>query len=343
MDSGNWARLPSEVLELIAPLLHEHLPVARFACKYWASELPHGTVHIRVTGAGPPNWGTRLFSGVRELFWYNPQILHCAPWRSLRTLALLNASDTDAALRLLFDASPPLHYLDVHNTNVTDAGLVGASPSLTHVNLNSCIGITDAALASLGHVETLLLGSCNGLDGSGLGQLRSVTSLTVSSPQISNWEGLATIAGLTSLNAIGASRAGLRSLGQNLASFSSLAELKLGGLPLNVLVELQHAPSLRTLSLSYIQVWDASISNLRNLETLIMIACDYVVIEGLAPLTNLRFMSLRQCTGVDDDGLLHLASLPSMLSLTIQPRCDGISDDVVALVRQVHPELRLNV
>jgi hypothetical protein len=284
-----------------------------------------------------------LFTGLRELFWYNPQNLHCAPWRSLRTLALSNASDTDAALRLLFDASPPITYLDVHNSNVTDAGLVGASPSLTHVNLDSCIRITDAALASLGHVKTLLLGSCNGLDGSGLGQLRSVTSLAVSSPQISNWEGLATIAGLTRLNALGASNAALRSLGQNLASFSSLTELNIGGHPLNVLVELQYAPSLRALSLSNIQVWDASISNLRNLETLIMIVCDYVVIEGLAPLTKLQFMSLRRCTGVDDDGLLHLASLPSMLSLTIQPLCEGISDDVVALVRQVRPALRLNV
>jgi hypothetical protein len=67
MDSADWSRLPNEVLELVAPLLNEHLPVARLACKYRASELPRGTLRLRVTGAGPPDWGTRLFTGLKRM------------------------------------------------------------------------------------------------------------------------------------------------------------------------------------------------------------------------------------------------------------------------------------
>lgn len=317
MDSADWSRLPSEVLELIAPLLQEHLPVARLTCRVWASELPRGTFRLRVRGAGPADWGTRLFSGLRELCWSDPQLLHCAPWRSLRTLTLQtwrdNTCNTDAALRLLFDSSPRfLSYLDVRSSNVTDAGLVGAPPTLTHLNIAGCTGITDAALSSLGHVKTLFLYGCNNLNGSGLGDLRSVTYLDVGSLNISNWQGLARLTSLTMLNAAGV-KTGLRSLGESLSSVSSLTELHIGGTK-DLSPVLHHLPSLHKLSLSRTRVSEASLSGLRNLEQLALVDCNYV---GLAPLTKLQCLSMWQCGGVDDDSLLHMASLPSLLSISL--------------------------
>ena len=338
MDSADWSRLPSEVLELVAPLLEEHLPVARFACKYWASELPRGTLRLRVTGAGPPDWGTRLFTGLRRLCWSNPQILHCAPWRSLKSLTLSNASDTDAALRLLFDSSPPfLTYLDVRSSNVTDAGLVGAPSSLTHIDLDGCEGITDAALANLGHVKSLDLSFCSNLNGSGLGHLRSVTYLDVSYLKISNWQGLATLTSLTMLNAAGV-KTGLPSLGESLATVSSFTELLIGGTR-DLSPVLKHLHSLHTLTLYRTRLSDDSLLGLHSLKSLTVKDCGFAGYGFLASLTSLQHMELWECHGLYTGELLHIIALvPNLVSLTLCG-CSGISN---ARIMQARPALRIN-
>jgi len=75
-------------------------------------------------------------------------------------------------------------------------------------------------------VKSLDLSFCRNLNGSGLGQLRSVTYLDVSEVKISNWQGLATLTSLTMLNAAGVNT-GLPSLGESLATVSSLQNLEL--------------------------------------------------------------------------------------------------------------------
>lgn len=342
MDSADWARLPSEVLELVSPLLKEHLPVARLACKYWASELPRGTtLCLRVDGAGPPDWGTRLFTGLEHLYWSNPQLLHCAPWRSLRSLTIWNASDTDAALRLLFDSSPPfLTDLDVQSSNVTDAGLIGAPPSLTCVNLTGCDGITDAALASLGHVKSLCLCFCGNLNGSGLGQLKRVTYLDVSGLKISNWQGLATLTSLKKLNAAGV-KTGLSSLGESLASVLSFSELYIGGTR-DLTPVLIHLHSLQTLTLFKTRVSDESMHGLHSLKSLTVKDSGFASYGFLASLTSLQDLAFWQCYIYTDDLLHIIAPVPNLVSLTLCS-CSDISDFGVARIRQLRPELRIIV
>lgn len=364
-----WANLPKEILMLITPLLYDStldiantkasriptfqnrmlLPVARLVCYHWAYSLPHSISKIRkcyLKGAGTKDWGTRMLSGLEELEWVSPRALRCAPWNALASLSLTKARSTNIALRILFSCCPPrLAHLDISESNVTDAGLIGAwPPSLVSLSISFCDKITDAALPRVGHIASLVLDKCPALNGSGLHGLHSVTSLSICGVNIVNWEGLRHMSNLVSLKT---SRVeGLMSFGTSLSFVSSLRNLVMEHLPFEfstnvVMEELRDLPSLSDLFFNNCPgLLDESVTSLKCLTSLSILKCDNFKAHDMAPLTLLSKLSLVMCDGVEDAALLELGRMRCLETLHVYA-CAGVSHEGLQALRDARPALTL--
>jgi tetratricopeptide (TPR) repeat protein len=246
--------------------------------------------------------------------------------------------------------APSAFGLDLHGTQVTDAGLeeLARFQTLQALNLGGT-AVTNAGLrwlAALKTLQTLNLDRTAVTDAGlkELADLKNLQVLSLAGTQVTG-VGLQELTGLKNLQHLNLASTPVRDVGlKALAGLQSLQHLNLTGAPvtdagLKALAGLQ---SLQALGLSDTRLTDAGLTELAGLKNLQALNLDHTVVtdvglKELAELRNLQTLDLN-FTQVTDAGLKELAGLHSLQWLGL--RYTGATDAGVEGLREHCPHCR---
>ena len=272
--------------------------------------------------------------------------------RNVYVVGLSGPRATDEALKVLHSFGS-IECLTIEDSAMTDNGTehIAAASSLTELWLTDCPNITDAGIRRLAglprlrflvlsgllvsgagiaqatQVEDLHLDNCPMVDDAMLEEfnaLHSLTSLSLyDSPRITD-AGLGTLSRLPRLEYLGLN--GLQVTGRGIAPLVQIRTLQVGSCPNvddSMLEAIQDLDDLYDLSVTNSAVTDAGIRHLAGLPKLrrLNLSGSEITDEGLATLvvacSDLTDLSLERVPGITDEGVLGLAVLKSLTTLSI--------------------------
>lgn len=276
----------------------------------------------------------------------NTAITDMAPLATLRHLRVLDVS----ACRLIRDFSftaclVHLTDLDVADTGLTDSGLVPISGLRALETLAiSGTAVTDAGFAHLGrlrHLRNLIICRCHRVAGHGIAhfaahpRLRAITASRCGQITDEFFQHMALLPHLRTLDVAGCQLL-VGSCVQALAS-KSLCELRIDGnyqLGSSAFGQCARLPSLVRLNCSFcVALTDTSFGDisaglckLEHLDMTMCCAATDVTCRLLADsMTRIRTMVLRDCHGLSEGGLAHVARMGTLELLDVS-NCHCVTD-----------------